>query len=50
MTEICEEFDVKIHAIGILAGGFLSQKCIGAPEQSIKKLLNFDVFTVLIII
>lgn len=42
MTEICKEFDVKILAFGILAGGFLSEKWIGAPEPSIKNLVTWS--------
>jgi aryl-alcohol dehydrogenase-like predicted oxidoreductase/enamine deaminase RidA (YjgF/YER057c/UK114 family) len=38
MTELCTERDVKILAFGTLAGGFLTERWLGAEEPALKSL------------
>ena len=42
MSKICEEFDIKLLAFGVLAGGFLSEKWLGAPDPSVKSLSTWS--------
>jgi len=35
MTEVCQQYGVKILAFGTLAGGFLTEKWLGKPEPKV---------------
>jgi len=38
MTELCQQYDVKLLVYGTVAGGFLTEKWLGEPEPSIEDL------------
>ena len=38
MTELCTAYDIKLLAFGTLAGGFLTERWVGAPEPEIDEL------------
>ena len=42
MSEICQEFGIKLFAFGTLAGGFLSKKWLGKKEPKINDDLNWS--------
>ena len=42
MSEICQEFGIKLFAFGTLAGGFLSKKWLGKKEPKISDDLNWS--------
>jgi enamine deaminase RidA (YjgF/YER057c/UK114 family) len=42
MTELCLERDVKILAFGTLAGGFLTERWVGAPEPAMDRLESWS--------
>ena len=42
MSEVCQEFNIKLLVFGVLAGGFLSEKWLGLPEPSRKHLTTWS--------
>lgn len=42
MTELCEEFNIKLLAFGCVAGGFLTEKWLGVPEPELHDLATWS--------
>ncbi|MEK6479641.1 aldo/keto reductase [Catalinimonas sp. 4WD22] len=42
MTEVCEQYDVKLLAFGTVAGGFLSEKWLDKPEPKMEELKTWS--------
>ena len=42
MSQLCEQFHVKILAFGTLAGGFLSQRWLDKPEPKMDESLTWS--------
>jgi aryl-alcohol dehydrogenase-like predicted oxidoreductase len=42
MTQVCEQYGVKLLAYGTLAGGFLSEKWLGRPEPASDQLATMS--------
>lgn len=42
MTEVCQQYGVKILAFGTVAGGFFSEKWLDKPEPSMDALANWS--------
>lgn len=42
MTEVCEQYGVKLLAFGTVAGGFLSEKWLSKPEPKMEELSTWS--------
>jgi aryl-alcohol dehydrogenase-like predicted oxidoreductase/enamine deaminase RidA (YjgF/YER057c/UK114 family) len=42
MTQLCEQYNIKLLAFGTVAGGFLTEKWIGKPEPKIDSSLTWS--------
>lgn len=42
MAKVCQEFNVGLLAFGTVAGGFLTEKWLGAPEPDLAKMKNWS--------